>query len=108
MKLKLHIKLPPKILALLRKLKPIARHQYFIVTIVLFSAVAGVVYSVNQTLNAQTDSDYQTQQLQSTIGSKFNQSAKDTISKIKQLQRSTDTNNPEAPFPSGRINPFAE
>lgn len=104
----LSIKLPPVVTKYLRKLKPIVRHHYFIVTVVLFSAVAGVVYSVNQTLNASTDDDYRTKQLQATIGSKFNKTTKDTIDKIKSLQKSTDASGPDTPFPAGRINPFAE
>ena len=102
------IKLPPAVVKYMRKLKPIARHHYFIVTVVLFSAVAGVVYFVNQTLNAPTDDDYRTKQLQATIGSKFNKTTKDTIDQIKSLQKSTDASGPSVNFPSGRINPFAE
>ncbi len=92
----------------LHKLAPLARHHYFIVAIILFGGLAFALYSVGQTLNTPTDSAYQAKQLQSTIGSKFNQSAKDTIGKIKGLQKSTDTNGQEAPLPAGRINPFAE
>lgn len=100
--------IPAKIKNQLRKLAPIARHHYFIVSVVIFGSLAFGVYSINQTLNTPSDSEYRDKQMQSTIGSKFNQSAKDTISKIKQLQKSTDTSSQETPFPTGRINPFAE
>ena len=63
---------------------------------------------VNNILNQPTDSEYYDQQMHSTIGSKFNQSTKDTIEKIKALQKSSDTNSSQTPLPSGRINPFAE
>lgn len=102
------IKIPPKIKVQLRKLKPLARHHYFIVTIVLFGGVAAVIYSVNQTLTTTTDEAYRAERMQSTIGSKFNKNARDTIEKIKSLQKSSDTAVPEANFPAGRINPFAE
>ncbi|HKX72508.1 MAG TPA: hypothetical protein VJM32_00660 [Candidatus Saccharimonadales bacterium] len=102
------IKVPPKVKSQLRKLKPVAKHHYFIVTILLFGGVAAVIYSVNQTLAAPTDDAYRSERLQSTIGSKFNKNARDTIEKIKALQKSTDTAVPEANFPAGRINPFAE
>jgi hypothetical protein len=102
------ITLPPKAGAYLRKLKPLARHHYFIVTIALFSGVAVVIFLVNQTLNVTSDDAYRAEKLRSTIGSKFNKQTKDTIERIKALQKSTDTANPDAPFPPGRINPFAE
>lgn len=102
------IKIPPKIRVKLRKLQPIVRHHYFIVTIILFGGVAAVIYSVNQTLAVATDEAYRSERMQSTIGSKFNKNARDTIDKIKSLQKSTDTAVPEANFPAGRINPFAE
>lgn len=104
----LNIKLPAKATAYLRKLKPLARHHYFIVTILLFSGVGYVIYTVNQTLTVTPDEEYRTKQLQSTIGSKFNKNAKDTIERIKTLQKSTDNSGPTEAFPSGRINPFAE
>lgn len=90
------------------KLRPLLKHHYFFVTIVLFSAVAFAIFTVNQTLSMSTDGDYRDRQLQSTVGGKFNQAAKDTINKIKSLQRSTDASNNDTPFPPGRINPFAE
>jgi hypothetical protein len=102
------IKIPPIILTYLRKLSPLARHHYFIVTVVLLSAVAGAIYAVNQTLNDTSDDNYHTKQLQATIGSKFNKSTDDTIDKIKSLQKSTDGSSQTKPLPSGRINPFAE
>lgn len=102
------IAIPPKITTYLRKLKPIAKHHYFIVSIALFSGVAVVIYLVNQTLNVTSDEAYRTEKMQSTIGSKFNKQAKDTIEQIKNLQKSTDAASPDAPFPPGRINPFAE
>jgi hypothetical protein len=101
-------KLPPAVLAYLTKLKPVLRHHYFIVTVVLLSAVGGVVYVVNETLNSPADEEYKTKQLQATIGSKFNKSTKDTIEKIKGLQKTTDGVSQAKPLPSGRINPFAE
>lgn len=106
--MKFSIKLPPTFKRYGRALGRVAKHHYFIVTIILFSGVGVAIFWVNQTLNTPTDSTYQTEQTQATIGSKFNQSAKDTITKIKSLQKSTDTNNPQSLFPSGRINPFAE
>jgi hypothetical protein len=102
------IKLPPKVKTYLRKFKPLARHHYFIVTILLFSGVGYVIFTVNQTLTITPDEEYRTKQLQSTIGSKFNKNAKDTIERIKTLQKSTDASGPVEAFPSGRINPFAE
>lgn len=102
------IAIPAQVNTYLRKLKPLAKHHYFIVSIALFSGVAVVIYLVNQTLNVTSDEAYRTQQMQSTIGSKFNKQTKDTIEKIKTLQKSTDAASPDAPFPSGRINPFAE
>jgi hypothetical protein len=102
------IAIPPQVNAYLRKLKPLAKHHYFIVSIALFSGVAVVIYLVNQTLNVTSDEAYRTQQMQSTIGSKFNKQTKDTIEKVKALQKSTDAASPDAPFPPGRINPFAE
>lgn len=102
------IKIPPKVKSQLRRLRPLARHHYFIVTILLFSGVGAVVYFVNQALAAPTDDTYRSERMQSTIGSKFNKSARDTIEQIKSLQKSSDTTVPEANFPAGRINPFAE
>jgi hypothetical protein len=93
---------------LLAKFKPIARHHYFIVTVLLFGSLAFAIFTVNETLNMPTDSTYYDEKLKSTIGRKFNQNTKDTIEKIKQLQRSTDPSSPDQPFPEGRINPFAE
>jgi hypothetical protein len=93
---------------MLAPLKPIARHHYFIVTVLLFGSLAYAIYTVNETLNMPADSTYYDDKLKSTIGRKFNQSTKDTIEKIKQLQRSTDPTSPNQPFPEGRINPFAE
>ena len=90
-----------------RILRPVAKHHYFIVTIILFSGVGVGVYWVNETLNMPADDAYRAQQQQSTIGSKFNQSTKDTITKIETLQKSTDST-PTSALPSGRINPFAE
>lgn len=106
--MKFNIKLPPQAHAIIAKLKPLARHHYFIVTIALFSGVAVAIYSVNQTLTTPPDDGYRAQQLQSTIGSKFNKDTKNTIAKIKALQKSTDTKNADVTFPPGRINPFAE
>lgn len=101
-------KIPPVVLTYLVKLKPLARHHYFIVTVIILSAVAGVIYAVNETLNSPADEEYKTKQLQATIGSKFNKSTNDTIDKIKTLQKSTDNTGQTKPFPTGRINPFAE
>lgn len=97
----------PKIHTFTRILRPIAKHHYFIVTIILFSGVGVGVYWVNETLNMPGDDAYRMQQQQSTIGSKFNQSTKDTITKIEALQKSTDST-PASTLPAGRINPFAE
>jgi hypothetical protein len=102
------INIPPIVLTYLSKLKPVVKHHYFIVTVVLLSAVAGAIYTVNLTLNSGVDDEYRAKQLQSTIGSKFNQSTKNTIDKIKLLQRSTDGTTQNKPLPPGRINPFAE
>lgn len=102
------IKIPPAVLAYLNKLKPVARHHYFIVTVLLLSAVGGVIYTVNQTLNSAPDDEYKNKQFQATIGSKFNKSTTDTIDKIKSLQKATDNTGQPKPFPDGRINPFAE
>jgi uncharacterized protein YlxW (UPF0749 family) len=102
------IKIPANVNVYVRKIKPLARHHYFIVTILLFSGVGYVIYTVNQTLTVTPDEEYRTKQLQSTIGSKFNKNAKDTIERIKTLQKSTDTSSPTEAFPAGRINPFAE
>jgi hypothetical protein len=101
-------KIPPSVQAYLLKLKPLARHHYFIVTVILLSAVGGVIYTVNLTLNSPTDEEYKSKQLQATIGSKFNKSTKDTIEKIKSLQKTTDGTSQTKPLPPGRINPFAE
>lgn len=100
--------IPLKLRNQLHRLAPIVRHHYFIVMLVLFGGLAYAIYSVDQTLNTPSDGAYQAKQLQSTIGSKFNQNAKVTIEKIKSLQKSTDTTGQEAPLPAGRINPFAE
>ncbi|HSE61351.1 MAG TPA: hypothetical protein VLA88_03575 [Candidatus Saccharimonadales bacterium] len=100
--------IPPAILTYLSKLKPLVRHHYFIVTVLLLSTVAGVIYTVNQTLNSPTDEEYKGKQFQATIGSKFNKTTTDTINKIKTLQKSTDNTGQTKPFPTGRINPFAE
>jgi hypothetical protein len=102
------IKLPTLIIATWHKLKPIARHHYFIVMVILFGGVAFAVYTVNETLNAPTDDNYRTTQTNATIGSKFNKSTKTTTDQIKALQKSTDATSGEQPLPSGRINPFAE
>jgi hypothetical protein len=104
----MELKIPPAILAYLSKLKPLAKHHYFIVTIVLLGAVGGVIYTVNQTINSTGDQEYKAKQLQATIGSKFNKSTKDTIEKIKSLQTISDGVSQAKPLPSGRINPFAE
>jgi hypothetical protein len=102
------LKIPPIIITYLNKLKPLARHHYFIITVILLSAVAGAIYAVNTTLNDAGDDNYHAKQLQATIGSKFNKSTNDTIDKIKSLQKSTDGTSQTKPLPSGRINPFAE
>jgi hypothetical protein len=101
-------KLPPIVKTYLGKLKPIAKHHYFIVMVILFGGVSGAIYLVNETLNQPTDAEYYDQQMHATIGSKFNQNTKTTIEKIKSLQKASDPNNAQTPLPSGRINPFAE
>lgn len=102
------IKLPRQLKAYLDKLKVFARHHYFFVTVLLFGSLAFAIYTVNETLNMPTDSAYYDEKLKSTIGRKFNQSTKETIEKIRQLQKSTDPSSGEQPLPDGRINPFAE
>lgn len=106
--MKLNFKVPAFLKPYLEKLRPIAKHHYFIVTVLLFSGVALAIFLVNETLNSPSDEDYRTRQSQSTIGVKFNRAAQDTIDKIKSLQKSTDPAKANAPFPPGRINPFAE
>lgn len=106
--MKLNITLPPKIKVYVLKLKPIVRHHYFIVPLMLFGGVAIAVYLVNQTLAVTPNEEYRLQKMQSTIGSKFNKETKNTIEKIKSLHKSTDAANAADPLPSGRINPFAE
>ena len=106
--MKFKIKLPRVVRTYLAKLKPIAKHHYFFVTVILFGGLSWAVFMVNEVLNQPTDTDYHDKQLHSTIGTKFNQSTQDTIEKIKALQKATDTNSPQTPLPSGRINPFAE
>ena len=102
------IKIPAQAKKYFRVLAPLARHHYFIVTILIFSGVAFVVYTVNQTLSVTPDDAYRTEKMQATIGSKINKNAQDTIDTIESLQKSTDTANQSEGFPAGRINPFAE
>ncbi len=106
--MKFKIKLPRIVRVYLAKLKPIAKHHYFILTVILFGGLSWVVFIVNDTLNHPSDVEYRDKQLHATIGSKFNQGTKDTIEKIKSLQKSSDPNTTQSPLPSGRVNPFAE
>ena len=103
-----NIKLPAFVNTLLAKAKIVGKHHYFITVVVLFSSLAVGIFMVNETLNLPTDENYRTQQLHSTIGTKFNATTKATIDKIKELQRTSDPSDSQTPLPSGRINPFAE
>lgn len=104
----LDFKVPAFLKPYLAKLKPLARHHYFIVMILLFGGVAYAIFTVNETLNTPSDEIYRTQQSQSTIGFKFNRAAQDTMDKVKSLQKASDPSQGNPPFPAGRINPFAE
>ena len=106
--MKIDIKLPPVVKKVLGKFAFIAKHHYVIVMVLLFGGLSVGVYMVNATLQLPTDDTYRAEQLHSTIGSKFTQATKDTIEKIKALQKTSDTNSPVKPLPDGRINPFAE
>ena len=103
-----NFKLPPYVTALLAKAKVLGKHHYFITVVVLFSGLAVGVYMVNETLNIPTDQDYRDKALHSTIGTKFNNTTKATIEKIKELQKTSDPSDSQTALPGGRINPFAE
>ena len=106
--MKFNIKIPPAIKTTLGKLKGVAKHHYFILIVFLFSSLALAVYMVNETLNSPSDVAYRDEQMHSTIGTKFNKAAKETIETIKSLQKTSDPNDSQPDLPSGRINPFAE
>lgn len=102
------IAIPFQIRSIFGHLKPLSRHHYFFAVIILLGILGWGIFSVNDTLGLPTDDEYRLQQMQSTIGTKFNQGTKEIIAKIESLQKSGGANSPLPPLPPGRINPFAE
>lgn len=99
-------KLPKAITNALAKLAIIGRHHYFISIVVLLVGLTVAVYVVNQTLSATTDQDYYQKRLSDSLKSSFD---KTTISKIQDLQKSSEHSTLPPPTPTGaRTNPFAE
>ena len=106
--MKFNFALPALLKPVLSSLKKVGKHHYFIVMVVVFGGLAAAVYMVNETLHTNSDASYRDEQLQATIGSKFTKNAKDTIERIKSLQKTSVPNAEQTPLPAGRINPFAE
>jgi hypothetical protein len=100
------IKLPPQITNMLGKLRLVAKHHYFIFTILLLGGLTAAVYLVNITLGAPTDQTYYSQKLSESLNSKFDEA---TIKKIENLQKSDEHSAIPPDLPAGaRTNPFAE
>lgn len=100
------IKLPPQLASIAAKLKAIARHHYFIFTVLLLVGLTSAVYLVNITLGAPADQAYYDQKLSESLNAKFDEA---TIKKIENLQKSNEHSAipPQLP-PGARTNPFAE
>lgn len=91
---------------LLRPLKPIVRHHYFITTLGILICLIVAVYLVNQTLQEPSDEAYRTEKMSTGINARFDEA---TIEQVELLQRSSDSPSGVEPLPSGaRTNPFAE
>lgn len=89
-----------------RILRPLAKHHYFVYSIVLLSGLLVAVFTTNQTLTAPADEAYRSEKLSSGVNASFNQQ---TIKKIEELKRSSESGNNQTPTPVGaRSNPFSE
>jgi uncharacterized membrane protein (DUF106 family) len=89
-----------------KKLRPLARHRYFVLTMVILLSLIVAVYLMTQTLNSPTDDDYRNQKENESIQSRFDTK---TIDKIEALQKSSEAGNSAMNLPPNtRINPFAE
>ena len=103
--MKLTFKLPPQLATLPARLRPIAKHHYFIYALVLLGGLIAAMYVVNGTLNAPGDQAYQDEQSKNLLKGNFDQA---TIKKIEELNKSSESSTAPPP-PSGvRTNPFAE
>jgi hypothetical protein len=104
--MKLRIKLPPQVVTFVRKLKPIARHHYFLSSLVILGGMVAAVYVVNETLSSPSDDSYRQEKITKGLGGSFDQA---TIKKVEALKKSSEqANNPAPPDPGVRTNPFAE
>lgn len=100
------IKLPIKLTGLVKRLKTVGKHHYFIFTVLLLSGLATAVYLVDATLRAPHDQAYYDQKLRESLKSTFD---KATIEKIENLQKSDEDGVAPPQLPAGaRTNPFAE
>ncbi len=104
--MKLAFTSPKQLMQLLRPLKRVLRHHYFISITALLVVLITAVFMVNQTLRAPSDETYREEKFNSGINAHFDQP---TIDKIEQLQRSSDQPDNQPSLPTGaRTNPFAE
>ncbi len=104
--MRIKLALPKQLPRLLRPLKPLLRHHYFISITLLLIIVIVAVFIVNQTFQAPSDDSYRDEKLRAGISGKFDQA---TIDKIERLQRSSDQATTPVALPVGiRVNPFVE
>ena len=89
-------------------LKQVARHHYTISFVSIGAVLLFAGYVVNQTLASASDAQYKQDKMTQTIGTQFNKTTQDTISKVEDLQISTDPSSQQPTLPPGRVNPFAE
>ena len=89
-------------------LRKVAHHHYTISFVAIGAVLLFAGYVVNQTLASPSDAQYKQDRMTQTIGTQFNKTTQDTISKVENLQISTDPSGQQPSLPPGRVNPFAE
>ena len=95
-------------IAINKGVKFVATHLRFVVIVTILGGLSWMAFSVNQILDRPTDTEYQAQKVQGTIGHKFGKKAQETIELIRALHKSDEVSSQPLILPPGRVNPFAE